>query len=58
MASIFWFRRDLRLEDHPALNLAIEAAIADGDDTVYGFVSDKDYVELSTLSPIRQESMY
>jgi len=58
MASIFWFRRDLRLEDHPALNLAIESAIADGDGAVYGFVSDKDYVELSTLSPIRQESMY
>ncbi len=58
MASIFWFRRDLRLEDHPALNLAIESAIADGDGVVYGVVSESDYVSLSTLSPIRQESMY
>lgn len=58
MPSIFWFRRDLRLEDHPALNLAIESALADGDGVVYGLVSESDYVELSTLSPIRQESMY
>jgi deoxyribodipyrimidine photo-lyase len=58
MASIFWFRRDLRLEDHPALNLAIESAVADGDGVVYGLVSDNDYTNLSTLSPIRQESMY
>ena len=58
MASIFWFRRDLRVEDHPALNMAIESAVADGDGVVYGLVSENDYVELSTLSPIRQESMY
>lgn len=58
MASVFWFRRDLRLEDHPALNLAIESALADGDGVVYGLVSENDHVALSTLSPIRQESMY
>jgi deoxyribodipyrimidine photo-lyase len=58
MASIFWFRRDLRLEDHPALNHAIESAVADGDGVVYGLVSENDYVALPTLSPIRQESMY
>jgi deoxyribodipyrimidine photo-lyase len=58
MASIFWFRRDLRVEDHPALNLSIESALADGDGVVYALVSENDYVELSTLSPIRQESMY
>ena len=58
MASIFWFRRDLRVDDHPALNMAIESAVADGDGVVYGLVSKTDYVELSTLSPIRQESMY
>ena len=58
MASIFWFRRDLRLEDHPALNLAVESAHADGDGIVYGLVSAKDHVELASLSPIRQESMY
>jgi deoxyribodipyrimidine photolyase len=52
MASIFWFRRDLRLEDHPALNLAIESAVADGDGVVFGLVSDNDYTNLSTLSPI------
>ena len=58
MASIFWFRRDLRVDDHPALNMAVESAVADGDGVVYGLVSETDYVELSTLSPIRQESMY
>jgi deoxyribodipyrimidine photo-lyase len=58
MASIFWFRRDLRLEDHPALNLAIASALADGDGVVYGLVSENDHESLSTLSPIRQESMY
>lgn len=58
MASIFWFRRDLRLEDHPALNLAIESAMTDGDGVVYGVVSENDHVSLSSLSPIRQESMY
>jgi deoxyribodipyrimidine photo-lyase len=58
MASIFWFRRDLRVVDHPALNMAVESAVADGDGVVYGLVSETDYVELSTLSPIRQESMY
>jgi deoxyribodipyrimidine photo-lyase len=29
-----WFRRDLRLHDHPALNAAIEAAFHDGDGQV------------------------
>ncbi len=28
--SILWFRRDLRLHDHPALNAAVEEAGADG----------------------------
>jgi len=26
MPSVMWFRRDLRVLDHPALNAAIEAA--------------------------------
>ncbi len=29
-SSILWFRRDLRLSDHPALNAAVEQAGADG----------------------------
>ena len=31
---MMWFRRDLRLHDHPALNAAIEAAFHDGDGQV------------------------
>ena len=31
MARIIWFRRDLRIHDHPALNTAIESAQKDGD---------------------------
>lgn len=30
MATVFWFRRDLRLQDNVALNRAITAAIEDG----------------------------
>ena len=29
--SLLWFRRDLRLSDHPALLDAVESAGADGD---------------------------
>jgi len=29
-----WFRRDLRLNDHPALNAAIDCAFEDGDKNV------------------------
>lgn len=58
MPSIFWFRRDLRTADHPALNQAIDSAKSDGDGVVYGIVSETDARQLSTLSPIRQESAY
>ena len=34
MPSVMWFRRDLRVLDHPALNAAIEAAFHDGDGQV------------------------
>ena len=34
MPSVMWFRRDLRLHDHPALNAAIESAFLDGDGQV------------------------
>ncbi len=38
MRTIMWFRRDLRLSDHPALNAAIEAAA--GDEIVPVFIID------------------
>ena len=57
MARIFWFRRDLRLQDHPALNDAIQGAIQDGDPRVFAVVSGSDYLDVKTLSPIRQESL-
>jgi deoxyribodipyrimidine photo-lyase len=34
MPSVMWFRRDLRLNDHPALNAAIDSAFEDGDKNV------------------------
>ena len=34
MARVFWFRRDLRLNDNPALNSAIKGSLADGDSKV------------------------
>ena len=34
MPSVIWFRRDLRLNDHPALNAAIDSAFEDGDKNV------------------------
>lgn len=34
MPSVMWFRRDLRLNDHPALNDAIDSAFEDGDKNV------------------------
>ena len=34
MTTVFWFRRDLRLNDNPALNAAIEEAFASGDKKV------------------------
>ena len=37
MRTIIWFRRDLRISDHPALNAAIEA----GDEIVPVFILDK-----------------
>jgi deoxyribodipyrimidine photo-lyase len=34
VASVLWFRRDLRRHDNPALLAALDAAMADGDDVV------------------------
>jgi deoxyribodipyrimidine photo-lyase len=57
MARIFWFRRDLRLQDHPALNEAIAGAVDDGDPRVFAVVSGVDYQNAKELSPVRQESL-
>ncbi|WP_309134918.1 deoxyribodipyrimidine photo-lyase [Cellulomonas sp.] len=40
MPTVLWFRRDLRLADHPALVAAVEQARADGDEVVPLFVVD------------------
>ena len=39
--SIFWFRRDLRLNDNPALNAAIEAS----DEVVAVFILDEKLIK-------------
>ena len=57
MPRIFWFRRDLRLQDNPALNDAIAGAKSDGDAKIFAVVSPKDYEDAATLSPIRCESL-
>ena len=56
MSRIFWFRKDLRLQDNEALTRCAEAAIADGGSPVYGcFTYQKDAFE--NLSGIRQHSL-
>lgn len=56
MARIFWFRRDLRLQDNIALNAAIAGAKEDGDSKVCGlFAIDSD--SFAKLSGIRQWSI-
>ena len=56
MARVFWFRRDLRLNDNPALNSAIAGAQADGDLAVMA-VYAKSSESFQKLSPIRQHSL-
>lgn len=56
MARVFWFRRDLRLQDNLALNAAISAAQADGGGIVfpvYAMQSD----DFEALEGIRQWSI-
>ncbi|MFM1983928.1 MAG: hypothetical protein RL723_363 [Actinomycetota bacterium] len=56
MARVFWFRRDLRLQDNIALNAAVAGAKADGDSQVCGLYP----VNTDTffaLSGIRQHSL-
>jgi deoxyribodipyrimidine photo-lyase len=54
MSSVlFWFRKDLRLTDHPALNLALDSG-----KTVYCIATaDKVGSLFSSLSPARQNSL-
>ncbi len=57
MARVFWFRRDLRLQDNIALNTAIHGAKQDGDAQVCGlYVVNTD--DFHALSGIRQWSLY
>ena len=56
MSRLFWFRKDLRLQDNEALTRCADAAIKDGDSKVLGcFVYQKQQFE--TLSGIRQHSL-
>jgi deoxyribodipyrimidine photo-lyase len=56
MARVFWFRRDLRLNDNPALNAAIHGSVADGDSKVAALYP-VDLDAFHALSGIRQNSL-
>ncbi len=56
MARVFWFRRDLRLQDNEALNTAIQGAIDDGDRSVTPLYA-LDLSAFDALHPIRQHSL-
>ena len=56
MSSIFWFRKDLRLQDNEALSAAVRAASQSSDNSVYcvyGFNS----ASFEKLEGIRQHSL-
>ena len=56
MSRVFWFRKDLRLQDNEALTRCAEEALADGGSPVFGcFTYQKDAFE--SLSGIRQHSL-
>ncbi len=56
MARVFWFRRDLRLQDNVALNAAIAGSVDDGDKKVAAsYIVDLNNFE--KLKPIRQHSL-
>lgn len=56
MSQVFWFRRDLRLQDNVALNQAISSAIEDGSRKVtLAYLVDLEAFE--GLSPARQHSL-
>lgn len=56
MARVFWFRRDLRLQDNVALNQAINSAIAEGDARVAP-VYALNIQDFKALEGIRQWSL-
>jgi deoxyribodipyrimidine photo-lyase len=56
MSRVFWFRRDLRLNDNPALNAAIRGSVEDGDAKVAA-VYALDLDAFHSLSGIRQHSL-
>jgi deoxyribodipyrimidine photo-lyase len=53
MSSIFWFRRDLRLQDHPALN----SALASGDRVFLVATADLLGRTFDSLSDVRKNSL-
>lgn len=56
MARVFWFRRDLRLQDNIALNEAVVGAKKDGDNLVSAtYPINK--IHFDSLKPIRQASL-
>lgn len=56
MSRIFWFRKDLRLQDNQALTSCTSSAMADGDASVTGtYVYQKETFQ--ELSGIRQHSL-
>ena len=54
MPSVMWFRRDLRLNDNPALNAAIENARANGDGAVAAMVMIDDHLWPTWGAPKQQ----
>ena len=56
MNRIFWFRKDLRLQDNEALTRCAEATIADGDTNVLGCFTYQ-VGAFESLSGIRQHSL-
>ena len=55
MTALFWFRRDLRLQDNVALNEAIKAAVAERSDIALAYCIDP--AGFARLSGIRQHSL-
>ena len=57
MSRIYWFRKDLRLQDNQALSSCCNASIADGDRSVLAcYVYQKD--DFEKLAGIRQHSLF
>ena len=54
MTILFWFRRDLRVQDNEALTAAVGRAKADGDTVLASYVFAEDFDQ---LSPIRRNSL-